>query len=63
MKTLRASDLGNSDGWLSTQERRERLFGWTDAQVARLWLALGLELSERNVVIQDALDLDHLPPI
>lgn len=58
MRTLRTGDLVSAlDSWMDPEERRVRLFGWSDEQVARLWLALGLELNERNVVLQEQLDL------
>lgn len=57
MRTLRRSDLADSANWMDTAERRARLFGWTDKQVAALWVALGEELRERGVTLQEELEL------
>lgn len=59
MGTLRTSDLGvRTDTWMGDSERRERFFGWTDAQVAALYIACERELAERHVTLQEDLGFD-----
>lgn len=59
MPELRASDIEQGvDDWLDDAERRIRFFGWSHAQVARLYLACERELRERNVSFSVGLPID-----
>ena len=50
--TITADALEDSSNWMDDEERRLRLFGWTDRQVAALWCALNRELAERGISVQ-----------
>lgn len=52
MPTYNLADLQNRDNWLDDRERRIRFFGWTDEQVARLYVAAAREMDERGVALQ-----------
>jgi hypothetical protein len=56
MPILRIDDLElELDDWMDDVERRVRFFGWSDAQVVRLWLACCREMAERGIALQPSL--------